>query len=66
MCFRLVYEDSEFQVALPFEAHIEDRLFRIVREALNKSLFGAGLPSRNGSTKDFSAMCAAATLQTRL
>ncbi len=30
MCFRLVYEDSEFQVALPFEAHIEDRLFRIV------------------------------------
>ena len=33
MCFRLIYGDSEFELALPFEEHIEDRLFRVVSKA---------------------------------
>lgn len=28
--FRLVYGDFEFHIALPFEAHIEERLYRII------------------------------------
>ncbi len=28
--FRLVYGDSEFSIELPFEAHVEERLYRII------------------------------------
>jgi hypothetical protein len=30
VCFRLIYGDSEFELALPFEEHIEDHLLRVV------------------------------------
>ena len=30
MCFRLMYEDSEFHLALPFEEHIEERLLKVI------------------------------------
>ena len=30
MCFRLVYGDSELQLALPFEEHIEERLYQVL------------------------------------
>lgn len=33
MCFRLIYGDSEFELALPFEEHIEDRLFQVISRA---------------------------------
>lgn len=33
MCFRLVYGDFEFQLSLPFESHIEDRLFKILSQS---------------------------------
>jgi hypothetical protein len=32
VCFRLVYGDFEFHLPLPFEGHIEERLFRIVSQ----------------------------------
>lgn len=33
MCFRLIYGDSEFELALPFEEHIENRLFQMISSA---------------------------------
>jgi hypothetical protein len=30
VCFRLVYGDFELQLALPFEEHIEERLYRLI------------------------------------
>jgi hypothetical protein len=30
VCFRLIYGDSEFELALPFEEHIEDRIFKVI------------------------------------
>jgi hypothetical protein len=30
VCFRLMYEDSELHLALPFEGHIEERLLQVI------------------------------------
>ena len=30
MCFRLMCEDSELQLVLPFEGHIEERLIQVI------------------------------------
>jgi hypothetical protein len=30
VCFRLMYEDSELHLALPFEEHIEERLLQVI------------------------------------
>lgn len=32
MCFRLVYGDFELQVTLPFEGHVEERLYRLITQ----------------------------------
>lgn len=32
MCFQLVYGDFEYPLSLPFEAHVEERLFRLVSQ----------------------------------
>lgn len=30
MCFQLVYGDSEFQLPLPFEEHVQERLIQVI------------------------------------
>lgn len=32
MCFRLVYGDFDLHIALPFEGHIEERLYQIISQ----------------------------------
>lgn len=32
MCFQLVYGDCELQLALPFEEHIAERLYRLINK----------------------------------
>lgn len=32
MCFRLVYGDFDFHVVLPFEPHLEERLYSIISQ----------------------------------
>jgi hypothetical protein len=33
VCFRLMHENSELHLALPFEAHIEERLLQVIGDA---------------------------------
>lgn len=36
MCFQIVSDDHEFRLALPFEAHVEERLCDLLRSSDNR------------------------------